>query len=82
MKTKSIDENGDVLSTLTETLKSPGLGDFGFFFWFFFYLFICLLACAVLNVDIDIKKKFKPHKISLMNSSQYGSYCLTKKNEM
>lgn len=78
MKTKSIDENCDDLSTLTETLKSSGLGDFRFFF----YLFICLLACAVLNVDIDIKKKFKPHKISLMNSSQYGSYCLTKKNEM
>ena len=57
MKTKSIDENGDVLSTLTETLKSSGLGDFRFFFCFcFFYLFICLLACAVLNVDIDIKK--------------------------
>ena len=82
MKTKSIDENCDVLSTLTETLKSSGLGDFRFFFVFLFYLFICLLACAVLNVDIDIKKKFKPHKISLMNSSQYGSYCLTKKNEM
>ena len=56
MKTKSIDENGDVLSTLSETLKSSGLRDFGFFFGFFFYLFICLLACAVLNVDIDIKK--------------------------
>lgn len=50
---------------------------FGFFLSFYLSFGVCCFKCWYWY-----KKKFKPHKISLMNSSQYGSYCLTKKNEM